>query len=375
MKMTDDVKVMGKLLFCIFLTFNLFFIISLAYDLTPRVYAISDTSAAGDSVEARIIAEELARQKKAEKKSLVNDLFDQAKREYDAKNYETSQQLFERVVQLDPKNKAASRYIEMCKEAMNKEVPETVTGSMIKRGKDNYRDKQYSAAVADFESALASNPNDAEAQAWLIKARSAEALQGKEKATKEERKWVVEERKVAKEEKDTAEQSALLDVDKGWLPPERHPKEEMQVEEVISEAERAEKEARAQLLTKMQSVIVPAISVTDADVQDLIRQLMEMTGVTIVVNEKALADLTKEQPIKISLSTATPMPLLDVLDIAFKTTQLGYKVEPNYVWVSKKSDVEQEELVTRTYKLKYGERKTREVKLREFESTTPEKEK
>jgi len=120
----------------------------------------------------------------------------------------------------------------------------------------------------------------------------------------------------------------------------------------------------------MSSVIVPAISVTDADIQDLIRQLMEMTGVTIVLDEKALAELTKEQPLKITLSTATPIPLLDVLNIAFKTTQLGYKVESNYVWISNKKNIT--ELVTRTYKLKYGERKTHEVKLKEFESKSAE---
>jgi len=362
----------GRLFFCIFLTFNFVFIIPLCNDLISKVYAISG-NAAGDSIEARIIAEELAKEKKTERKSLVTDLFSQAKREYDAKNYETAQQLFERVFQLDPRNKQASHYIELCKEGMAKNVPDTITGTLIKRGKANYANKQYSAAVADFESALASNPNDVEVQAWLAKARDAEGLYSKEKTTQEERKKVVAERHVANEEKDTAEQGALLAVDRGWLPPEKPQKEEVQVEEMIPEAERIEMEARKKLEDKMASVVVPAISVTDADIQDLIHQLMEMTGVTIVLDEKALADLTKEQPLKITLSTATPMPLLDVLGIALKTTQLAYKVETNYVWISKKENMA--DLVTRTYKLKFGERKTREVKLKEFEAVSPEEKK
>jgi len=366
MTITNKVKRTSVLFFFfILLALNPFFIISLCDDFCTKAYAISDAGMPGDSVEARIIAEELAKEKKTERKSLVTDLFKQAKSEYDAKNYETAQQLFERVTQLDPKNREAIHYIALCKEGMAKTVPETITGTLLKRGKDNYASRQYSAAIADFESALVSNPSDPEAQAWLTKARTAEGMDAREKTTKEERKVVVENRRVTNEEKDTSEQASLLNVDKGWLPPEKSKKEELQVEEVIPESEKADMEARKKLEDKMSSVIVPAISVTDADVQDLIRQLVEMTGVTIVLDEKALAELTREQPLKITLSTATPMPLLDVLSIAFKTTQLKYKVEPNYVWVSNKI---QEPLVTRTYKLRYGERKTQVYKLKEFEA-------
>ena len=372
MSITNEVKrTTGLFFFCILLAFNSFFIISLCDDFCTKAYAINNAAIPGDSVEARIIAEELMKEKKTERKSIVKDLFNQAKSEYEAKNYETAQQLFERLAQLDPKNKKeAIHYIALCKEGMAKTVPETITGSLIKRGKGNYANKQYSAAVADFESALASNPNDSEAQAWLAKARQAEGLYSREKTTKEERKQILADRRVTNEEKETSEQAALLSVDKSWLPPQKTSREELQVEEVIPESERIEMEARKKLEDKMSSVIVPAISVTDADIQDLIRQLMEMTGVTIVLDEKALAELTKEQPLKITLSTATPIPLLDVLNIAFKTTQLGYKVESNYVWISNKKNIT--ELVTRTYKLKYGERKTHEVKLKEFEAKSAE---
>lgn len=376
MKRPDEVKrSAGKLFLRVFLTFNLVFIISLCNDFCAKTYAIGDATSAGDSVEARIIAEDLAKTKKTERKSLVTDLFNQGKIEYERKNYETAQQLFERVAQLDPRNKQAIHYRELCKENIAKSVPDTITGTLVKRGKANYANKQYSAAVADFESALASNPSDTEVQAWLIKARQTEGLDVEEKTTKEERKRLIAERHVANEKKNTSEQAALLAVDKSWLPPEKPQREEIEVEEVISEAEKADMEAKKKLEEKMASVVVPAISVTDADIQDLIRQLMEMTGVTMVLDEKALAELTKEQPLKVTLSTATPMPLLDVLNIAFKTTQLGYKVEQNYVWISTKKNVSQEDLVTRTYKLKFGERKTREVKLKEFEAKGSEEKK
>lgn len=201
---------------------------------------------------------------------------------------------------------------------------------------------------------------------WLEKATEAEGLYIKKVAATQERKTLAVARNVAAKEKDTSEQAMMLDVDKGWLPPQRVSRQEMEIEEIISPEELAEQEAKKQLEAKMASVVVPAISVTDADIRDLIRQLMEMTGVTIVLDERALAELTKEQPIRISISTANPMPLLDILNIAFKTTELGYKVESNYVWVSDKITVAKEELVTRTYRLKYGARKTRKVELIEF---------
>ena len=374
MSITNEVKrTAGRFFVCIFLAFGLFFIISLCNGFCGKAYAAGDMAGGNDSVEAKLIAQDLAKEKKAEHKSLVADLFNQAKGEYDAKNYETAQQMFEKIVQIDPKNKQAVHYVEMCKDGIKQTVPETIMGSMVKRGKANYASKEYSAAVSDFESALAANPNDAEAQAWLAKAQQAEGLTSREKATLAERKYIKKDRHVTNEEKDTTEQQALLEVDRGWLRPEKNNKEDLQVEEVIPESERIEAAARQKLEVKMASVIVPAISVTDADVQDLIRQLTEMTGVTIVIDEKALAALTKEQPLKITISTATPMPLLDVLGIAFKTTQLAYKVEQNYVYVSSRENIMKEALVTRTYKLKYGERKTHEVKLKEFEAKATDK--
>lgn len=361
MNIVRGVKKKGVILFALLLTFNTFFIISLLE---------ANVNESDESFEAKIIEEELAREKRVEKKSFVSSLFNEAKGNYDAKNYEAAKQLFEKVLQLDPKNKSARNYIELCDNAIGKEMPLTVSGSLVKRGKANYNKKQYAAAIADFETALASNPSDAEAREWLTKSRTAfvrtrqtEQFKSEKAAAKESEKELIKERGVAKAEQDANEQAMLLDVDKGWLPPKNLPHEEMQVEEIISPEELAEKEAKKKLEEKMASVVVPALSVTDADVQDLIHQLMELTGVTIIVDEAKVSELTKEKPIKISLVTANPMPLLDILNIAFRTTSLGYKVEANYVLVSTKEEINKEDLVTRTYRLKYGVRQTRKVEL------------
>lgn len=374
MDIISRVKKKSVIVFLALLAFNTFFIISLLEGLDNRVYALDGAKDSDESFEAKIIEEELSREKRAEKKSVVSGLFNEAKATYEAKNYETAKKLFEKVVDLDPKNKSARHYVELCNDAIAREMPVTVSGSLVKRGKANYDKKQYAAAIADFETALASNPSDAEAQEWLAKSQAAfarakqtEQLKNEKVVAREDEKETIRERSVAEAEKDAAEQAMLLEVDKGWLPPQKLPREEMQIEEIVSPEELAEKEAKKKLEEKMASVVVPALSVTDADVQDLIRQLMELTGVTIVVDEVKIAELTKDKPIKISLVTANPMPLLDILNIAFRTTSLGYKVEANYVLVSTKDEISKEDLVTRTYRLKYGVRQTRKVELEKME--------
>lgn len=372
MAIFNGVKKRNAILSAVLLAFNSFFIMSLIEAPCNLAYANAN-AASNEALEAKIIAQELAKQKKTEKKALISELVDEGRKHYEAKNYETAIETFQKVLQVDPANRTAKHYIELCKDTMTKEMPTTVSESMVKRGKDNFKKKQYSAAVADFETALAANPNDEEARAWLAKARESEGFILREKSAKAQSKTLKVARGVSEKEKDTSEQAMMLEVDKGWLPPEKLPREEMIIEEIISPEELAEQEAKKKLEQKMASVIVPAITITDADVQDLIRQLMEMTGVTIVLDERSLAELTKEQPIRISLTTATPLPLLDVLNIAFKATELGYKVEPNYVWISNRANVAREEMVTRTYRLKYGVRKTRKVALEEFGKTEEKK--
>jgi len=359
------VKKKSVVLLSILLAFNAFFIISLLE---------ANTDGSSESFEAKIIEEELSREKRVEHKSVVSNLFDEAKASYEAKDYEAAKRLFEKVIQADSKNKSARHYVELCDDAIDKEMPQTVSGSLVKRGKSSYNKKQFADAISDFDAALVSNPSDAEAREWLEKSRAAFAktrqageLKSEKTDAIESKKELIRERSVAKAEKDTAEQAMLLDVDKGWLPPKKLPTEEMQVEEIVSPEELADKEAKKKLEEKMASVVVPALSVTDADVQDLIRQLMELTGVTIIVDEAKLSELTKDNPIKISLITAGPMPLLDILNIAFRTTSLGYKVESNYVLISTKEEINKEELVTRTYRLKYGVRQTRKVELDKLE--------
>lgn len=369
----------GKKAAAVLYTLGLFlFMISVS----GKIYA-ENSSDAVSPFEARIIEEELAREKRVEKKTTLSELSKEVKTNYEAKDYETTKQLCEKILQIDPNNKNANRYIRLCDEAASYDLPNTVCGSLIKRGKINYKNKEYAAAISDFEMALTSNPNDGEARQWLAKSQEALANDKMErskapsfnndgKTGKEEEGnygQIRRQRQLAKKEKDDAEQAMLLEVDQGWLPPKRLPREEMEIEEIVSPEELVEQEAKKKLEEKMAIVVVPALSVTDADVQDLIHQLMELTGVTIVLDERALSELTKEQPIKISIVTVNPVPLLDVLNIAFKPTQLGYKVEANYVWVSSKVNVAKEELVTRTYRLKYGVRQTRKVELEKLETS------
>ncbi|MCK4816445.1 hypothetical protein KA005_11815, partial [bacterium] len=82
----------------------------------------------------------------------------------------------------------------------------------------------------------------------------------------------------------------------------------------------------------------------------------------------ALAEAAGKEPLRLTFTTVNPMPLLEVLDIALRAAELNYRVEPNYIWISTPEKLEKENLVTRTYRLKYGVRRIRKVELKEFET-------
>jgi hypothetical protein len=169
------------------------------------------------------------------------------------------------------------------------------------------------------------------------------------------------------------EQQLMLDVEEAYLPPE--PYEEEAEAEAISAEELEDQEreaAQKKLRAKMNENIVPALSLSDADVRDVIRELVKLTGVNIILDEGALKKVSGADGLSVSFTTVTPMPLLDLLDIALKATDLAYKVEPTYIWISDKETISDENLVVRTYKLKYGVRSTRDVELTQFGSEEDE---
>ena len=284
---------------------------------------------------------------------------------------------------LDPYNKEVSKYIDRCKEEIEKQA-----NKCFLRGVKYYTKGELLEAADEFSLVPEVSTKYNEAQDYLTKieqelktstisgaalpeAKTSKITRKEARAQKKDIKQQIRdietELSVVQLAKEAQEKSMMLEVEKAYLPPEKPEREEeVEVETEEERKEREEAEARAKVVDRLKSINVPALSLTDADIRDVIRQLMNMTGITIVLDESALTKVAAEGTVRVTFTTVNPIPLLDLLELALKATNLGYRVEPTYIWVSDKETLAKEELVTKTYKLKYGVRKIREVSLSEL---------
>ncbi len=283
---------------------------------------------------------------------------------------------------LDPYNKEVSRYIDNCREKIDKLATKHFLKGvkLYKKGKlveaadefdlvselsTKYRESQN--YLARIEEELESFDLGTEVKKTIEPWQKGKSELKSRQQTAAQRLRELEKQKIATELlKKAQEATMMLEVDEAYLSPPKHErKEKEEIETPEEKKEREEAEAKIKLIEQMKSITVPALSLTDADIRDVIRQLMNMTGVTIVLDEAALSKMAGEGAVKITFTTVNPMPLLDLLELTLKATGLSYKVEPTYIWISDKDTLTKEELVTRVYKLKYGAKKTRSVSLEE----------
>ncbi len=348
--------------------------------------------AQGSKTEAEDLAEKISRQKRIQqeqKEMLVDGYTAKGRALYKKGEYHQALEEFLLAQKLDPYNKEIFQYVNNCKQRIDK----LATKHFLK-GVKLYNKGELVGAADEFGLVSEVSSKHKESQDYL--ARIEEQLKNlglgteakgtgkpgqEKKSERKSRQQVVaqrlrelEKQKMATELlKKAQEASLMLEVDEAYLPPSRHErKEEEEIETPQEKKEREETEAKAKLIEQMKSITIPALSLTDADIRDVIRQLMNMTGVTIVLDEAALAKVAGEGTVRITFTTVNPIPLLDLLELALKATGLGYKVEPAYIWISDKDMLTKEELVTKVYKLKYGAKKSRSVSVKEDIGKTEE---
>ncbi len=344
-------------LFAIFIIF----VVSL-----PAGYA---AEGARKAEELMVIEKEIEREKE---KALIEHFYDEGKRLIEEAEYEAAIEQFARILEIKPAHRKAKSGIKEAKRKLGKvrkgTSPEAMAKQLLKSGRAKYRKKDYERAIEDFQDALVLDYTNKEILEWIKRARRRQSLE----ETEERKRDLTRDTEVATGRKEAHEKEAMLEVETAYLPPKRPERRPVEIEELISPEEEAEERARQELLKKLRAKTVPAVSLTDADIRDVIRQLMEITQVTIVIDEGALAEAAGKEPLRLTFSTVTPMPLLEVLDIALRATELNYRVEPNYIWISTPEKLEKENLTTRTYRLRYGVRRIRKVELKEFETTSSE---
>jgi hypothetical protein len=343
--------------------------------------------AQGTKTEAEELAEKIAQQKRIqeqERKMLVEGHTVKGIVLYKEGEYYQALDEFLLAQKLNPYNKEVATYIEKCKEKIN-----NLANKHFLKGVKLYNRGELIKAASEFSLVPEISSKYKESQDYLVKIEEElkttvpqeeiVTVKPPQKSTKEEieerLKELKEQQAIAQLRKQAQEQAMMLEVEKAYYPPPKvKRKEEVEVETPEEKKEREEAQARAKVIEQMKNITVPALSLTDADIRDVIRQLMNMTGVTIVLDEAALAKVAGEGTVRVTFTTVNPMPLLDLLELSLKATALSYRVEPTYIWISDKETLAKEELVTKTYRLKYGVRKIREVSLSEFGTKESEEE-
>ncbi len=328
----------------------------------------SNANAADDAKKAADLMISEKRIEKEKEKSMLKYFIDEGKGFLEAGNYDAATEQFSRALEIDSNSADAKRGLKSVQvktgERQKIESPSVMAKKLLKSGQEKYRAKDFDGAILDFQNALVLDYENEDILEWLKRARR----QGGMDKARADQKDLDKDTDLATQEKTVQEKTAMLEVEKAYLPPVKPERKPVEIEEIVSPEEEREEKARQALMKKLSEKMVPAVSLAEADIRDVIRQLMEITGVTIVIDEGALAKAGEGTPLKITFSTVNELPLLEVLNIALRATDLSYRVEPNYIWISTPEKLAKENLVTRTYRLKYGVRRVRKVGLKEFET-------
>ena len=308
-----------------------------------------------------------------EEKALIEHFYHEGEKYMSRDNHEMAAEQFSYLLEIDPSHQKAKSRMSKIRAIKEKELareikdssPDEIARKLLKAGKKKHRKGDYEGAIEDFQNALILDVDDDETIIeWLKRARRGKIVKEAEMDEEDNLRDI----EAARAQKEAHEKRAMLEVERAYLPAEKPKKPEIEIEELISDEDLEDERARAKLLAELKAKSVPAVSLTDADIRDVIRQLMEITGVTIIIDEGALAKAVGSNVLRVTFTTVNAMPLLDLLEIALKATEMGYRVEPNYIWVSSKDKLSEEQLVTRTYRLKFGVRRRRKVELKDYSS-------
>ena len=347
-------------------------ILMLMFGYSNTAYCQSTVRA--QDIEAQKLAEKIAKEKRLEQENiqiLVKERTQQGIQSYKKGDYAETVRQLTLALELNPNYEEAKKYLN---EARGKLLESSE--KHYSKGIDYYNRGEFVKAINELNQIPEENRYREEAQVYIKSAKKTLRLAEipepsspdfEKKDVEREIKNLDKEEELILLKKQAQEKRMMLDVERAYLPPKRLKEKKKEAKETAEEiAERKKEEKQRRLTQKMNQNIVPALSLTDANIKDVIRELMKMTNVTIILDEGALKRAAGDKPIRVSFATVSPIPLLDLLEIALKTTKLAYKVEPNYIWISDQKTLSKEKLVTKTYKLGHSVRRIREISLTEF---------
>lgn len=266
--------------------------------------------------------------------------------EYKKGNYADAVKIFEDVIDKDPGNKQAIKYMAKSRAALSAEsefgVEEvTVEGEKIvldniqksdqlyAEGYLYFKDQRYEESIPFFEKALELNPDHANAARHLKM-----SLTSVRQTTD----------KIWDDEKDVY----FNQVGEHWMVKKKMIGDDKTYKKV-SESEQERKSAAKLKMEKELEQVVPSIKLKDANLKYVVKHLSGLSGVNILLDPAAQG--MEDQTITISL---TDIPLMEAIKYIVRAKGLVYRIDDYAVIITDAANVSDEEMETRYYQLSSG---------------------
>ncbi len=267
---------------------------------------------------------------------------------YNEARYAASVEMFQDVLNEDPRNKKAMKYLAKAKAALFAEgssvsvVKEVIVenGSLVldnigkakqlyTEGVLYYKNGRYPEAVPFFKKALELNPDHAQARRYLER-----SLAGERENTDDV--W------------DDTKDAYIEQVDKHWLTEKRKLIKEEPDKDVFESAPKKDSAAKLNIEKNLRQVI-PSIKLKDANLKYVVKHLSGLSGINILLDPAARE--IENQNITISL---TDIPLLEAIKYIVRAKGLVYRIDDYAVVITTSERLFDEEMETRYYQLASG---------------------
>lgn len=229
---------------------------------------------------------------------------------YAEKNYLAAAESFKKILSIEPKNKYAKKMLNQCWKKLISEGKR-----YMKEPFDPKKALRYLTAAKSIDPARARYIDDLIAQ---VEAKRVEKFE---------------------EDSEVMKERMLADVEKVWTTPSIKDLE-AKIPTKKKEGEGLDEELKKKLDKK-----VKVVDFNNASLRDAVKNLSEMTGINIVLDEHALAGIMPEG-ITIYLADIT---LPEALEIILKTSGLKYRLEKNYILVTTPDKLVDESSTVRVY--------------------------
>ncbi|NQT46345.1 MAG: hypothetical protein HQ593_02555 [Candidatus Omnitrophica bacterium] len=347
-----------------------------------------------DKAEAKRIAEELAELKYRQRKKneiLSKGYYKIAVNYYKKKQYKEAVSEFQKALGFDPSNSKAAKYLKKSHEKLEKnrakmhrdlireerkrdtEMAKTMRmteeeGAQLKARrerelKDKVKMPSEAALMRDqlLEESheLYDNGNYRAAEEALNMALEYAPFDEELIYYREKTRNTIVERKVKHMSmaKSLEEMTRLAEVDEATVPTSGQGMEERYGDRRASSAKRVGAQSATAKQEEVQKVSsdrenlkdrlkerIAEIDFTDASIKDVIKFLVDLTGLNFVMDEGAMPNA--ERKISVSLRD---MPISELLDIVLYPAQLDYDVKDNYILVASAARIEQGDMVVKVY--------------------------